>query len=323
MASIRSRLTEYRSSIKSFDTEEKIDLYFYRPIGHLLAKIAVPLKLTPTNLSLIGLVSGLLSGFCFIWSASLIPFMFGAFFLIFAGLLDSADGQLARLTGRSTRLGIMLDGICDSVVFASAYLGAAIAAYGKNGAGIFLVAILGLICHSFHSSLLDFFNREYLYFGYGKTANEDNWNPTIKEAWTEYETSLTPKERIFTFLRYLWTWPQHLLAGRTDRERMALKLKLRTFTPRQKERFTRSYRLCNRRMIRLWRFMGANFHTIAFLLFVFIGQFNWYLIYIDILFLNVMVFILSYTQRKLDMRLYEDFAVGAHSGSDYWRDLLL
>ena len=37
----------YRDSLKSLDTEEHIDLYFYRPLGFAWAKLAARLGVTP------------------------------------------------------------------------------------------------------------------------------------------------------------------------------------------------------------------------------------------------------------------------------------
>ena len=37
----------YRQSLKSLDTEEGIDLAFYRPIGYMWARLAARLRVTP------------------------------------------------------------------------------------------------------------------------------------------------------------------------------------------------------------------------------------------------------------------------------------
>ena len=43
---------EYRKSLKSMDTEEHIDLAFYRPIGFMWAQIAARLGITPNVITI-------------------------------------------------------------------------------------------------------------------------------------------------------------------------------------------------------------------------------------------------------------------------------
>jgi hypothetical protein len=49
--------------------------------------------------------------------------------------------------------------------------------------------------------------------------------------------------------------------------------------------------------------MGANFHTIMIILFVFLRRFDLYLILVDILFLPLALFVLRALQARLDGRL--------------------
>ena len=88
--------------------------------------------------------------------------------LIFAGIFDSSDGQLARMGGKSTKLGLVLDGLCDNLVFSSAYIGSTLTVMPIWGYWIWPIALLAGFCHSFQSAMLDYYNREYLYFGCGK-----------------------------------------------------------------------------------------------------------------------------------------------------------
>ncbi|MGZ3710433.1 MAG: CDP-alcohol phosphatidyltransferase family protein, partial [Bdellovibrionota bacterium] len=204
---------EYWKSIKSFDTEEKLDLYLYRPVGFLIAKVAWAIGATPTQLTLIGLVLGIISGRFFYLNQTNTSLTIASVLFVLAGIFDSSDGQLARLGGKSTKLGLVLDGLCDNIVFASAYIGS-ILTIPSWGLEIWPIAIFAGACHSWQSSILDFYNREYLYFGNGKVAG-DYWNPTISEADKELEAS-RGTERIFWNLRFSWIWQQNKLTSRSD-----------------------------------------------------------------------------------------------------------
>jgi hypothetical protein len=289
---------EYWRSIKSFDTEEKLDLYFYRPFGFLIAKAAQPLKLSPTTLTVFGLLLGLASGYFFFHNESDSSLVIACSLFVLAGVFDSSDGQLARMGGRSTKLGLVLDGICDNVVFGTAYIASSATMIPLWGHWIWLLAVVGGICHSFQSSLLDYYNREYLYFGYAKT-NGDYWNPTLAEA-TEEKAKATGWERHLWNLRFSWIWQQNQLSSRRDETRYAWRT---TLAGPHAEEFQRLYREHNRFNLRLWRLMGANFHTILIILFVFARRFDLYLLLGDILFLTFALFTLREIQRRQDRKL--------------------
>lgn len=84
----------------------------YPKIEHLLNRAAgfcSKGNLTPTQLTLGGLVLNLLAGW--VYSAGL--FFLGGLVLLLGGLGDLLDGPLARLTGKSSRFGAFLDSTLD------------------------------------------------------------------------------------------------------------------------------------------------------------------------------------------------------------------
>jgi hypothetical protein len=289
---------EYLKSIKSFDTEEKLDLFFYRPFGFLIAKAALPTFLTPTMLTVIGLTLGITSGYFFFHNQSLESLWIASALFIMAGVFDSADGQLARMGGKSTKLGLVLDGLCDNLVFASAYIGSTLTIIPLWGNWFWAVAVVAGVCHSLQSSMLDYYNREYLFFGCGKTKG-DYWNPTLPEARLDRDAA-SGQDILFWRLRFSWVWQQSKLSNRSD----ALRHQWRSYleSPRAEE-FQIEYRRHNATILRFWRLMGPNFHTILLLSFVFLRRFDLYLILGDILFLTVALALLRVAQRRQDTKL--------------------
>ena len=291
---------EYWKSIKSFDTEEKLDLYFYRPIGFLIAKIAFALRMSPTALTIIGLFLGITSGFFFSQNATNTSLLIASILFVSAGIFDSSDGQLARMGGKSTKLGLVLDGLCDNLVFASAYIGSALTVKAGYGVALVPISLLAGVCHSAQSAMLDFYNREYLYFGYGKVQN-DYWNSTIAEANQEKNEAKTREERIFARLRFSWIWQQNKITTRSTEERLALRDLVHS---KNTVELQNSYREHNQIMLRFWRLMGPNFHTIMILVCVFLRRFDYYLIYVDIIGLTLALFVLRYFQCQQDQKLF-------------------
>lgn len=285
---------QFWQSIKSIDTEDKIDLYFFRPLGFVLAKLGGLLGLTPTQLTLLGMICGILSGFLFYQNELNEYLVLASVLFVLAGIFDSADGQLARLTQNFSRIGLVLDGVCDNIVFAAAYIGCVLTILPLYGWKIWILAILAGVCHSAQSAILDFYNREYLYFGCGFTAG-DYWNPSVEEAISK--NSESKWEKMAWWLRRSWLMQQQLLSTRTIRERE----EWRSILNRNRD-FSSLYRRHNRLVLRLWRPLGANIHTIMIIAFAFLRRFDLYLLLIDIGALTIWFFLVRSIQARSDER---------------------
>src|SRR5213592_1484511 len=92
-------------SDKGRAVEEWLDLRFFRPVGIRIARALYPTGISPDQVTLWSLLIGLVAGHLFVVS----------------DVFDSADGQLARLRGTSTRFGRALDGISDNLRFVNLY----------------------------------------------------------------------------------------------------------------------------------------------------------------------------------------------------------
>jgi len=78
------------------------------------ASIAVKLKLTPTSVCLLGLLSATISGFIlYIYGYKLL--LYSSILILLSGFMDAMDGAIARLTGRSSRFGAFLDSTVDRI----------------------------------------------------------------------------------------------------------------------------------------------------------------------------------------------------------------
>jgi len=122
-------------------------VFFLRKISKLFTWLAVRLKMTPNQVTLISFAVGLLSAY---------EFSKGSFWAIFAGavllqlsiIIDCVDGELARYTRQFSQLGAWLDAITDRikeylVFFALAY-GAA-----KNGEDLWIPAMGMMLFQTF------------------------------------------------------------------------------------------------------------------------------------------------------------------------------
>jgi hypothetical protein len=153
--------------------EEWLDLRFYRPLGIRIARALKPTRVTADQVTLMGTLIGVVAGHLFVYQSARINAL-GFLLFVVSDLLDSADGQLARLRGTSTRFGRMLDGIGDNLRFVSLYAHLLIrviwAGMGWWGAGLVLAAAWS---HSLQSAAVDFVRNAFLDVGVGKGGEAD------------------------------------------------------------------------------------------------------------------------------------------------------
>ena len=62
MENKESFIQRYKSTLKSMDTEETIDLMFYRPIGYAWAVLCAKLGITPNAITIASIFIGVAAG---------------------------------------------------------------------------------------------------------------------------------------------------------------------------------------------------------------------------------------------------------------------
>lgn len=295
---------EFKSSIKSPDTEEKLDLVFYRPCGFVIAKMAWVFRMTPTMLSLFGLGLGVLAALYYLDVKNNSSLVLASIYFVLSGIFDSSDGQLARISNQSTKLGLILDGICDSIVTIAIYITCSWPFLKLYGPWFALIIITALHLHSCQCAILDFYHREYLFFGYGKTDNDTYWNPGTKDGLKLIADSVTKKERIMNKLRLTWIKKQQWLTSRNDGDRLRMREKILSLSGPDKEKFMMEYRKYNLGLLPYWRLVGVNAHTALIIFFMFQRRFDIYMIAFDLVLLNVIIFAVAVFQKKADRKFF-------------------
>ena len=161
-------------SHKGQAVEEWVDLHFFRPIGIRIARALVPTGVSADQVTLWSLVIGIVAGHLFAYQDRWTNLIGVALFIV-SDIFDSADGQLARLRGSSTRLGRALDGASDSLRFINLYFHLIYrlihASYWWPGAFL-LVAAAGL-AHTYQSAAVDFVRNAFLSIGIGNRGELD------------------------------------------------------------------------------------------------------------------------------------------------------
>lgn len=168
------------------DTEEFLDIYLNRPIGYAWALFFQKLKIHPNVVTIISMFLGVAAGIMF-YFPDLKYTLIGIGLLMWANHYDSADGQLARMTGQKTQWGRMLDGFAGDLWFFSIYAAICLRLMnqpipfmeGDTTWGIFiwlLAALAGTVCHSQQCILADYYRNIHLYMINGRNGSElDNF----------------------------------------------------------------------------------------------------------------------------------------------------
>lgn len=260
-----SALGDLEASYKTRDLESWFDLLFYRPVGYQLARLFAALGFTPSMVSALGAVLGILAGHLYFY-ADLRLNICGMLLHVLTNTLDNADGQLARLTNRGSLQGAIVDGCADYIVFASVYLHLSLRYVAEGGSeAIWLLAFLAGASHATQSMLIDHYRNGYLQFVAGKRSLDQNAPDAVA---AEYERvswrSFWKKLGLRNYLSY--TRQQEALAP-------AL-LKLRRAQPAN---IASEYRALCLPLVKWCNCLATNPRLIILFVCLVIGQPIWYL----------------------------------------------
>lgn len=160
------------ATFKSQDTEEWLDIHFTRPLGLMWANLFNRFNVHPNVVTLLSIVLGAAAGVMFYYP-DLLHTVAGILLLVWANLYDSADGQLARMTGKKTMWGRVLDGFAGDVWFFAIYAAICLRLTPEWGIWIWLLAAAsGFIFHAKQCQLADYYRNIHLYFIKGKSGSE-------------------------------------------------------------------------------------------------------------------------------------------------------
>jgi phosphatidylglycerophosphate synthase len=228
MAENNSTKTSYRDTLKSADTEEHIDLAFYRPIGYMWACAARALGITPNVITIASIFLGIGAGIAFYFDDLWINVL-GIVLLVWANSFDSADGQLARMTKQYSRLGRILDGLAGDFWFVSIYFAicfrenATSAFFSERPWLIWVIAIITGACHAKQAAMADYYRQFHLYFLKGEEGSELESSAHLREKLATLSWSKNFWQKIVLFFYTNYTVSQESLTPNMQHLRAALK----------------------------------------------------------------------------------------------------
>lgn len=258
--------SSYRDSLKSMDTEEHIDLAFYRPIGYAWACLAKKLGVTPNAITIASIFLGLGAGVLFYFPELWIN-VIGMLLLVWANSFDSADGQLARMTHQYSRLGRILDGLSGDFWFAAIYVAICLREnvtsefFMAHHWVIWVMAVVTGLCHAKQAAMADYYRQFHLYFLKGDEGSELETAFTLKRqlASLSWKKNFWKKLTLSTYTNY--TLQQEATAPAMQRLRRELAKRF----PNGKipSKFREDFRRKSLPLMKYTNILSFNWRTIA------------------------------------------------------------
>jgi phosphatidylglycerophosphate synthase len=287
---------EYEASLKSIETENYPDQWFYRPLGFRIAKMLRHTGITPNMITLLSLFVGAVAGPLFYQQdRSLI--LLGVISLIIANILDCVDGQLARLTGIKSETGRILDGVVGDIWFILIYVFLALKLqneYGGCAGWWFLPSVLSGLSHLVQANLTDYYKTLHLYFVSREKGQEFH---TVDEIRSQYGKMKNGLGKILFLLYMGYTLLQEAVTPKLQQLLNGLHSKYGDDIP---DDIRCEFRQKSGRLMKCWiDLMTFNGRTIVLFIVLLTGLPAWLYFLYELLVLNVVLAISIHKHEKI------------------------
>ena len=293
---------EFTASLKSVETENILDLYFYRPIGFQIARALKHTQITPNMVTVFSIFVGAGTGFLFYFD-NLVYNIIGIFLLVSANILDCVDGQLARMTGIKSKIGRILDGFAGEIWFTLIYIFLALRlTHAYDSVWFFALAFVSGLSHIIQANITDYYKTLHLYFESKEKGKEFQNKEQIS---VQAQIMKSGLEKILYSAYAIYTGVQERLTP-------ALQQLLRYLHSRYGEDFPQNIRFyfrlkSSKLMKQCIDFMTFNGRTMVLFLVVLSGYVWFYFLY-EIVILNLFLFVTIKKHEKMCIRTYNEFA---------------
>ena len=226
-----------------------MDLFFYRPIGFLWAKFFAALGVSPNVVTILSIFLGV-GGGILLYPENIVTNIIGILLIIWANSYDSADGQLARMTGQYSKLGRILDGLAGDFWFAAIYISIALrCSGGNNWFGyptwlVWTIIVVAALCHMYQAAIADYFRQLHLFVLKNSGQSEFDTVESLElQAEKDKEEGKSVVSRIISRLYIAYTKVQWL--GNNNLVKLMPYIATTPIEPELREKFlTGSRKLC-------------------------------------------------------------------------------
>jgi phosphatidylserine synthase len=251
--------------------------------------------------SLFGALCGVIAGHLYFYR-NLSTNIIGMALHVFANALDNADGQLARLTGRESREGRVIDSLADHLIFLSIYFHLALRCSIEGASPlVWLLAVTAGISHGLQGAAADYYRTTYLYFVKGGLPVDLDSSMILRSSYRKLRWRDQPWPKFLLALYLNFTRQQEMLSPHLTRLR---EVSYRSFPHQIPESFSTRYRISARPMFKLWGLLMTNARMLVLFIFLFLGQPIWYF-WVEVTILNMLLAYLIHRQETMSQSLME------------------
>ena len=172
-AAIARRPEQLARPLRPQELEDFLNRRLYHPLSWRLARLLARTPVTPNQVSVAGGLTVVAAGCCYVaplWGGPAWPLSaaLGLALHLTWHVIDGADGDLARMTGRTSPRGEMIDGLCDYLSHIVLYLMLGALLTQTLGGWSWAIAFPAGFAHAIQSNHVEAQRRYYLYWVYGK-----------------------------------------------------------------------------------------------------------------------------------------------------------
>lgn len=298
-------MQEYQATLKSQDTEEHIDLYFYRRIGYAWARLARRLGITPNAITVASIILGAAAGWMFFYQNLWLNIL-GIVLLVWANSFDSADGQLARMTGQYSRLGRILDGMAGDVWFVSIYFFICLREdftpgfFSEYPLVIWILAAVTGFFHGKQAAMADYYRQFHLYFIKGEAASELETSAAVKERRAKLSWKHNAWEKLILWFYINYIKQQEQMTPGMQQLRRALRQRFPD--GRISERFRNDFRAESLPLMKYANILTFNWRSFVLFACVLCGQ-PWLYFVFELTVMNFLLLYLNNRHERICRRL--------------------
>ncbi|PYK29805.1 MAG: hypothetical protein DME57_09125 [Verrucomicrobia bacterium] len=289
------------TTYKVREAEGILDVYFYRKLGFQLAKFFAKLGMSPIGVTLLGGVFGIFAGHLYFYRSLTINIA-GMVLHVCANLLDNADGQLARLTGRQSREGRIIDSVVDHLIFTSIYLHLTLRCLSEGASPlIWLVALVAARSHGAQGGAADYYRNAYLYFVNGRSRGDFDSSSALESEYRALSWREGPWQKFLLVMYLSFTRQQEMISPALKKFRDAVD---RTFQDRIPDWFTSQYRNAAQPAFKFWGVLMTNTRMLFLFAVLLVDRVAWFF-WLEITVFNLVLVYLLYRQRNMCRFLFE------------------
>ncbi len=295
-------MSRIESTYKAREVEETIDIWFYRPLGYLVARACAPLGITPNAVTIVSIFIGVAAGHLFYYRDAWLN-AWGIALWVAADTLDSADGQLARMTGHKSKLGRILDGLGGNIMFVSFYLHLMARMAGTfpevHWAWFLLLVLAGGLSHSLQSSLADYYRNAYLKFVVDPSKSELDGADEVRREYAAVRFASQPVKKFLMRMYLNYTVQQEALSKNFQVLRKKVAAEFGRDIPAW---FSAEYRRLNLPMMKYYAILTTNTRMIVMAACVLLDV-PWLYFAVEVVGINLVMLFVTARQEKLSAGL--------------------